>query len=86
MHNDRCQHVLRHKCLDKWCNKLLPKSEPVGVVVKFTAIEFFIVQATIVNIVTVQLRIILMSWKATEKCFFLVASTKWGKNELSGIV
>ncbi|PTO51151.1 hypothetical protein CWN94_22955 [Vibrio splendidus] len=44
-------------------------------------LNFFISQASIANLTTVQLRGFLMNWKATEKDFFLVASTKWGISE-----
>ncbi|PML32130.1 hypothetical protein BCT74_20710 [Vibrio lentus] len=40
-------------------------------------LNFFIAKASIANLTTVQLRGILMSWKATEKDFFLVVSTEW---------
>jgi hypothetical protein len=39
-------------------------------------LNFFIAQATIANLATLQWQGMLMSWKAAEKDFFLVASTE----------
>ncbi|ENJ2789410.1 hypothetical protein AB0656_003888 [Vibrio parahaemolyticus] len=56
--------------------------DQVRVVSKSATTELFRRSGKYSNVTTVQLQGILMNWKATEKDFFLVASTKWGKSVL----
>ncbi|EMH2942693.1 hypothetical protein [Vibrio parahaemolyticus] len=59
--------------------------EQVRVVSKSATTELFRRSGKYSNVTTVQLQGILMNWKATEKDFFLVASTKWGKSKFANI-
>lgn len=73
---------LGQKCLrtivQQVYNKLLHNWSKLDLLHNQQQLNFFVAKVSITNLTTVQLRGILMSWKATEKDFFLVVSTRWG--------
>lgn len=74
------QTIKGQKCFRKIVQQAVAQLEQVRVVSKSATTELFRRSGKYSNVTTVQLQGILMNWKATEKDFFLVASTKWGKD------